>query len=74
MSVLIFFSDIPDGQIVGIGIKKQIVSEKDNHDLTKIYEGIEALAHIGKQTPLRNADQGSAYAMLTIKGSNVVLC
>lgn len=45
-----------------------MVEDKHNYNLTAVFEAIERLFPSGEQTQLRSVDQGSAYALLTVKG------
>lgn len=67
---MFLFSDIPVDRIVGIGLKKQIVDNK-KHDLTRVFQAIEDLAHTDVESQLRGVDKGSAFALLGLKGKTV---
>ena len=66
----LFVTDIPDGRIVGLAIRKTLFNPKRKYDYSPIFKAIELLVHDSKKTsPLRNVNPGSAYAMLTVKGN-----
>ncbi|XP_063397144.1 cell migration-inducing and hyaluronan-binding protein-like [Mytilus trossulus] len=62
-----YLGDIPVGRIVGIGLKKQIVDNKE-HDLTRVFQAIEDLVDTDVESQLRGVDRGSAFALFAVKG------
>ena len=61
---------IPDGKIVGIGLRRGIAIATRNHDLGGVFDAVDILTHgsVTQASLIRQIEIGSAYAVLTVKG------
>jgi len=61
---------IPDGKIVGIGLRRCTATATRNHDLGGVFDAVDILTHgsVTQTSLIRQIEIGSAYAVLTVKG------